>query len=362
MTRLEINIEELTKEQQKHLLYQLQYLFSDLQIRTDSNTYVEIIGCLDPSTLKAINKLHTKIKMSKNVDEKEIDILPEDYLKQDEIEYISIKTNKVMHDFKILKKEKITLISDKISLLDNYFRELICYLFSPQEFDVSSFINREELVKTKYLENSFHHIMFASGLKKNHENLEQFEKKDKQESLLSYIEEPRYCLNPALCLHCYPKISEQIIKSKEVYSYTVFGKCYRDEGQNLNRTTRLQEFSMREYVVIGDGEIVQQQRNKSFAMLAVLSKILNSNFYFMTASDIFFDDFGREKAFVQLISANKIELRNNYDGEDYSIASINLHGNHFTSAYNIKMDSNRIPTSMCIGLGYERLIYLLDKI
>ncbi|HDI0341637.1 TPA: hypothetical protein PJ434_002843, partial [Listeria innocua] len=254
----------------------------------------------------------------------------------------------------------------KLELVDKLFFEIFTKISPFTNMKAPNIISVRELMKSKYLDNTFHHIMFGVGLDKRISNLGEFKNsnKDKFDISREHLENPNVCLNPALCLHCYRLSENKSFKSGELDAYSVLGNCYRDEGGNNNQKERLKEFIMREYVAIGDSEQIKETRKLLLGLMELVFRELSIPVKFKTATDIFFSDSNGAKTFMQLLSASKIEIVYHSRGSNnsFSIGSINSHGSHFTKPYKITMFNNiQVAESLCCGIGYDRLLIALEE-
>lgn len=361
---------QLNKEQKKQLFYQIMYYYPEVNNLELSGNILTFSSeeAIDTACVEQIIK---EIKQSKQLDNREMLIDYTSILSSKEKCVLGEKVKTFKDNFcnlpKGVKCQFKTMYSDndllKIKLID----ELLLTLFKqkPHVIDIKApnMISRNELNRSNYLENTFHHVMFAAGLQKSLDTIKEFNDTNKQDNISSYISEPEFCMNPALCLHCYGLVENKQFASGTVNEYTIYGSCYRDEGGNNDDSSRLREFLMREYVVIGDTKGIQNIRGKLLATLKFVFEKLGLPVSFRTATDIFFSDSDGAKAFMQLLSASKVEIvYESVNDKNFSIGSINTHGTHFTHPYNMAMsDAISLPESMCCGIGYDRLLIALEE-
>ncbi|PEV36753.1 hypothetical protein COK37_30620 [Bacillus thuringiensis] len=261
---------------------------------------------------------------------------------------------KVQKGLNIYNKIWIDLLRE----LDEKIYEYFSTIFELSEIYAPHMIELEELERTGYLKNSFHHLCYTSHTAKDytkfpHDGIERSE-------IGKHVDvNQKYVLNPALCLHVYPQLRDKQGVNNTVY--TIKGSCFRDESGNLNNTTRLLEFVMREFIFFGTEEFIAECHKKLVDFWILLMKKVNLKFEIKIANDIFFDDNTDSKLFSQVYSDNKLELAVHVKDLEVSVSSINKHMYHFSDVYNITNESGKLAQTMCMGLGYNRILEMISR-
>ncbi|TYU88635.1 hypothetical protein FZX01_03745 [Listeria monocytogenes] len=164
---------------------------------------------------------------------------------------------------------------------------------------------------------------------------------------------PEY-LTPAACLHVYPYITNETINNLTVYSTK--NKCFRNE-EKTDSMVRKKEFTMREFIFLSsnNNEIVKEREQAMHKFGELISEI-GVKYTVKLATDHFSDPDNKLKV-LQKISKAKYEFLVKIDGNEFSIASFNLHGDHFTHSYGITGNKDNTIFSGCCAFGLERLAY-----
>ena len=105
---------------------------------------------------------------------------------------------------------------------------------------------------------------------------------------------------PAVCYHAYPEWTNTTL-GPEPTLITARGHCYREEDGNYTPLERLWEFTMREIVVIGTREQVEDVRQSLVRQVTALVELLDLDGSIDTATDPFFvaGDEGRPSRILQ---------------------------------------------------------------
>lgn len=155
-------------------------------------------------------------------------------------------------------------------------------------------------------------------------------------------------LNPSVCYHCFDYYSRKYEKSTQLLSS--IAKCFRNEDITQFDPYRLCEFTMREFVVIGNTEEV---RTIGTAIFNLVTQFINHlvPVEAMNACDSFMGKNITVLKKVQKAFALKQELIFQTQFGPVSTASVNWHKKTMTSKY-IERDGIE---SCCIAIGLERL-------
>jgi len=214
-----------------------------------------------------------------------------------------------------------------------------------------------------YFESFPHYIMFNTTMKNDLDIIDRFSKNGlKDETILFEMKIPTELLRTATCAPVYPYLREQLIDSSSADCYLVSGKCFRNEGKNVEELARLKEFYMKEYVYIGNPEQVNSEMERAFEIWDYWTEIFSLNCMVETANDSFFASNYKKLKLFQLLGASKLEFKWLIpgNGKYISCSSANYHRTHFTKTYNIRSkDTNSYCHTNCFAFGIERLAYAL---
>jgi seryl-tRNA synthetase len=162
----------------------------------------------------------------------------------------------------------------------------------------------------------------------------------------------RDLLTPAACYHLY--------NSREGESYgrplylTTRNTCFRHEA-HYEPLRRLWSFSMREIVCVGSKQETVAFQGRAQAAAGEFLRLLDLPVQWLTATDPFFQPKSNPKYLFQRLQPVKHEAT--YGG-DLAIASVNLHHDHFGTAFGIT--SGGAPAhSACLAFGIERWLFAI---
>jgi seryl-tRNA synthetase len=223
------------------------------------------------------------------------------------------------------------------------------YMFPP-------FIRASELAKIGYFQSFPHLITMPVTLEQSPENLNCFCEGEPitdsgivQPTKLAPIHD---VLTPAACYHFY--VAHQNSDLSEPLFLTTRAVCYRQEKQ-YEPLRRQWNFNMREIVCIGTaGEVksfleLMQQRVTAYLTTIKLPIELKP------ATDPFFNPSKNPQYIMQKLDPVKTEF---VFGGTLAIGSINLHHNHFGTAFGITRNGED-AYSGCVAFGIERWIYVM---
>ncbi|NNC64360.1 MAG: hypothetical protein HKN84_06215, partial [Gammaproteobacteria bacterium] len=233
---------------------------------------------------------------------------------------------------------------------------------APALYPVS--IPLETLKKSNFFSSYPHFANFVSTLREDMENISEFSGKASESLAFDFLEHlnaPKMMCRSAGCLHSYPSFEHQIFEHGRVECITMVGRMFRNESKNIGTLERLNEYTMREIIVLGSPEYVAESLTRCIRWFEELLEHLNLTGSIQTANDPFFADNLATLQFFQRSQQTKIEVRmvNPASGNQVSVGSINNHGSHFGKSYNIRFDDDTFVNSGCVGWGYERLIFLI---
>jgi seryl-tRNA synthetase len=165
------------------------------------------------------------------------------------------------------------------------------------------------------------------------------------------------CLTPAVCYPLYQTLGRVAPQSGQLFS--LLGWAYRHEPSD--DPTRMRAFRMRELVYVGAPDRVSAWRDKWLKHSATLITSLGLDSRIENASDPFFGRGGR------LLADNQTELGLKQEilvpimapERPTAVSSANLHTEHFTSKWQIRLAGGGIAHTACVAFGLERVAIAL---
>lgn len=164
----------------------------------------------------------------------------------------------------------------------------------------------------------------------------------------------REVLTPAACYHLY--------NSREGESFdwplylTTRSTCFRHESR-YEPLRRLWNFTMREIVCLGTKPETVAFLDRARAAAGEFLRLMDLPVEWLTATDPFFRPASNPKYLFQRLQPVKHEAT--YGG-DLAIASLNLHHDHFGTAFGITRDGAPAH-SACLALGIERWLFAITE-
>lgn len=276
--------------------------------------------------------------------------VPRDYTSDEDI----LKSKIIQSDYDgrvILSELGIKLFE----FFDDYFKSIL------DEYEVTylkfpTLLDMETLSDTNYLQTSPQYVLFCSKVKEAISEYKELHNKYQSGEIDTMLSYPQYALSPSACFHLY-----QYLRGKEIDSNQIFSlrqNVFRNEGRfNWKELSRLQDYNIREIVMIGDHDYVLDQREKLLHKTLKLLQDLNMNYSVEIATDPFVMPLMQKYEIIQRFNKVKYELRIN-TGMNSSIAcaSFNIHGKAFTNRFQFMVKGNADTESGCIGFGIERCI------
>jgi seryl-tRNA synthetase len=243
--------------------------------------------------------------------------------------------------------------SDIINKLENTF---LSFLDNERfsEYKIPALIDCETLKRCNYFNSFPQQINIVGNINPDYYSQVMEESNVKP---IYLNEEIRY-LTPAACLHIYPLFENNSSIENEII--TTHARVYRNE-KNYNGKTRLQDFSVREFVFIGQKEFVLKHlENMQHKSLAFAQQI-NNKVELKPSTDNFYPSKkNKVKARMQKANNQKVELILNDDNENVSLSSFNYHHTHFSQAFNFDQKSSIVTG--CVGFGLERWLAACKKV
>ncbi len=169
------------------------------------------------------------------------------------------------------------------------------------------------------------------------------------------MEKEKFFLTPSACLQIYP-IYKRFFENANPQIVSALVEVYRTESKY--DYFRKRDFYIREIVFFGEREEVQANLDKVWKDIFEYSKsIFGEKVFLKFATDNFYPSTEtRIKKKMQVANQTKEELVFKEDEKELAIASKNIHGKHFSRAFNFT--NNQIETA-CIGIGLDRWVKLI---
>jgi seryl-tRNA synthetase len=166
-------------------------------------------------------------------------------------------------------------------------------------------------------------------------------------------------LTPAACYPVYPLFSGKL--SPEGRLVTTLNWVFRHEPSD--EVTRFQSFRMREFIRVGDEELVVSWRDQWLERARNLLLGLGLPVESEIANDPFFGRAGKMLATNQREQRLKFELKVPVisAAQPTAVCSFNWHQEHFSSKFNIHDASGHLAQTACLGFGLERVTLALLK-
>ncbi|MEV6315606.1 hypothetical protein [Streptomyces sp. NPDC051776] len=159
-------------------------------------------------------------------------------------------------------------------------------------------------------------------------------------------------LTPAACYHLFSSHQDERLAAP--LHLTTRNTCFRQETAYVP-LRRQWSFSMREIVCIGSAQESAAFLEKAATVLSAFLSAMELPAEFLPATDPFFRPLQNPKFLMQRLQPTKHEAT--YGG-DLAIASLNLHHDHFGTAFGIVRDGRPAHTA-CLAFGVERWLYAI---
>jgi seryl-tRNA synthetase len=221
-------------------------------------------------------------------------------------------------------------------------------------------IPRKDFERSEFLK-SFPHLagsVFSfEGTHKEHQTM--LETIDKGEDWTPYQKMTDVVLAPAACYPVYPTVTGTLPKDGRLFD--VFSYCFRHEPST--DPARMQMFRMREFVRVGDPDMVKDFRDKWIDRARGLLHGLGLLAEPAPAHDPFFGRGGKLLAVNQVDQKLKFELLLPICSTESPTAlmSFNYHQDHFGTIFDIKTHAGDVAHTACVGFGLERITLAMFK-
>ncbi len=219
------------------------------------------------------------------------------------------------------------------------------------------------LQKSKFFSHYPQFANFISVLESDTDNISAAAKKLSSAEALDFLQHlkiPACMCRSAGCLHAYPSYEGHVFEPGQQVSLTMIGRMFRNEAANIHSLERLHEYSMREIIYLGSAEFVRERLAGCIEWCKAYLEHFEMQGVIQTANDPFFADNLAALQFFQRSEQSKYEFRliNPSTGNSVSVASVNMHAEHFSKAYDIRFPSGDFIQTGCFGVGFERILFL----
>lgn len=242
--------------------------------------------------------------------------------------------------------------------LDRQFRTYAISRGSEEQF-LPVTVPVKSLSDCGYLKSFPQHAYFASPVARDFSKLKHVSDVSKGGFVPSAeLDASTTILSPTVCYHCFESLKAFDLTSNT--RLTAVNQCHRHELKNAKGLSRLQTYTMREIVFLGEQEFVSSEREAILAHSTSLFESWGLRFRVVVASDPFFASGAESKKSFQMLTASKLEMQFYIPHSDswLAVASYNHHQASLTDSYGIRLNSNGAQSG-CVGYGYERLLYAL---
>ena len=221
-------------------------------------------------------------------------------------------------------------------------------------------INRHVLQKSQYLE-LFPQLVGTIYSYKGESSVEyaqanQLEKSQIWDEMQTITD---CCLTPAACYPVYPVFSGHLPKDGR----TIEMQSWVFRHEPSPEPTRMMAYRIREFVRLGNADIVIKWRDLWLGRGMQILKSLELPVSIEVASDPFFGRGGRFMASTQKEQKLKFEIVAPVisDENPTALCSFNYHQDKFGALFGIKTSVNETAETACLGFGLERIVMALLK-
>ncbi len=159
-------------------------------------------------------------------------------------------------------------------------------------------------------------------------------------------------LTPAACYHLYSSREGESLDRPRYL--TTRNTCFRQES-HYEPLRRLWSFTMREIVCLGTKAETAAFLQRARAAVDEFLGLMDMPVEWLTATDPFFQPQSNPKYLLQRVQPTKHEATY---GDDLAIASMNLHHDHFGTAFGLTRDGEPAQ-SACLAFGIERWLFAI---
>lgn len=252
---------------------------------------------------------------------------------------------------------------DLIEYFDDALRSLLSARFRCERHRYSSLVPAHVLQEGRYYKSFPHQVMWASRLPNEVGSYRAFEESAEEHELRSddldeHATTSDMCLSPTVCFHTYHHFRGQQLTAP-VTAITAAGKVFRHESRYVEGLVRLTDFTMREIVLLGERDPVEQARWEVLGVVGDWIDSLGLNGHCQPSNDPFF---GSDQVPLQKVAQRSLALKLELLlpitlRRTLAVASFNLHHQLFGEAFSIATADGEPAWSACAGVGMERLAY-----
>ena len=250
----------------------------------------------------------------------------------------------------------VALRGHTLILLRRMEREIamLAHRDAPEEWSPAPALAMQSLQRADYFASFPFWLTAASHLPDDESALERIATADEPiVAARGAAESTDVALPPALCYHVFERLAGRRLTTTRLV--TLNGTCWRHERARLAPLERQWAFTMREIVCLGDGDAVEDFRQRGMRLAGALASRLDLDAGFLVATDPFFAPTARGKAIVQRVKSLKHELALPIGGErSTAAASFNNHEQFFGEAFDITLANGEPATTGCVAFGLER--------
>jgi hypothetical protein len=213
-----------------------------------------------------------------------------------------------------------------------------------------------------YFNNFPHYMMFETIMKSDMATLERLSRYDGQDAaIFAELDAAQNVLRHATCAPVYGLLENTVLAEGEGRRLLVSGRCFRNEANNAKELSRLNEFSMKEYVFVGSQDFCSAGINSARAIWQHWIDVFSLNCKVDTANDSFFANNYKMLSYFQLLGDSKQEFKwlLPFSNEYIACSSANVHRTHFSKPYNIRQNDDSLCCTSCFAFGIDRLSYAL---
>jgi seryl-tRNA synthetase len=251
------------------------------------------------------------------------------------------------------------LMADLYYGLDRTFSDLASGL-GARQVHLPSLLGSETLLRAGHLRANPHMANYVFHIHEDRSTVARFAEQCASDSrhvdlsgLPTSAVRPEAILSPAACQPVYHMLSGRELADPFVVSGYV--RCFRYESGATRGLQRSREFGIREIVYAGSEADVATFRQNLLDLCRRLLDRFGLQGTLETASDPFFTDASAQYRSFQLQLELKHELRLAVGADDtVAAASVNLHGDHFGRAWDIRVNAGELAHSCCMGFGIDR--------
>lgn len=350
MKKIEIELErDLAKEEERLIS------FVSKKIQSYSIENGKLILTVEDDAEEELIQGNFKQLINMKKVEKGNTVIKENYIERDYVDFQTLLDSGIVEQYGtgcILLSELGQKLFD---FFDQNFLDIISDL-SPVHKQFPTLLPLNVVEDTKYLHSSPQYLLFCSKLNESLDEYNQVEEKYANHELSDTLNSPEFALSPSACFHLFGYLYGKSLKKENVF--TLRQNVFRNEGRfNWKELTRLQDYNVREIVMIGSRDYVNSTRELILTRAEKLFDDLGMNYSISVASDPFVMPTMQGYKRIQKFNKVKYELGMYVNKETtVACASFNLHGTTFSSKFKFHAENTDVTESACIGFGIERII------